>query len=78
MLNTLLLSLFHFLGPVYNDAPEPWQLTFQDGANEAPNPISGGSYAPSRPCVSRAAPPLGGPPAARGAVYQEFSYITRI
>jgi hypothetical protein len=40
MLNTLLLSLFHFLGPVYNDAPEPWQLTFQDGANEAPNPIS--------------------------------------
>ena len=36
----LLLSLFNFLDPVYNDAPEPWQLSFQDGDNEAPNPIS--------------------------------------
>jgi cytochrome c oxidase subunit 2 len=33
MINNLLLSLFNFLGPVYNDAPEPWQLSFQDGAS---------------------------------------------
>jgi hypothetical protein len=39
MSNNLLLSLFNFLVPVYNDAPEPWQLSFQDGENEAPNPI---------------------------------------
>jgi cytochrome c oxidase subunit 2 len=25
--------LFPFLSPIYNDAPEPWQLGFQDGAS---------------------------------------------
>jgi cytochrome c oxidase subunit 2 len=33
MIKILLLSLFNFLDPVYNDAPEPWQLSFQDGAS---------------------------------------------
>jgi len=33
MIQTFLLSLFNFLDPVYNDAPEPWQLSFQDGAS---------------------------------------------
>jgi len=27
-----LLNIFSFLNPLYNDAPEPWQLGFQDGA----------------------------------------------
>ena len=25
--------LFTFLKPIYNDAPEPWQIGFQDGAS---------------------------------------------
>src|ERR1700761_7569773 len=25
--------LFTFLQPIYNDAPEPWQIGFQDGAS---------------------------------------------
>ena len=25
--------LISFLAPIYNDAPEPWQLGFQDGAS---------------------------------------------
>jgi cytochrome c oxidase subunit 2 len=33
MIQNCLLSLFNFLDPVYNDAPEPWQLSFQDGAS---------------------------------------------
>jgi len=40
MFNNLLLLLFNLFsplcgleGPVYNDAPEPWQLGFQDGAS---------------------------------------------
>jgi cytochrome c oxidase subunit 2 len=33
MIQNLLLSLFNFLDPVYNDAPEPWQLSFQDEAS---------------------------------------------
>jgi cytochrome c oxidase subunit 2 len=32
MFNNLLLPLFNAFTTVYNDAPEPWQLTFQDGA----------------------------------------------
>ena len=26
-------SLFTILQPIYNDAPEPWQIGFQDGAS---------------------------------------------
>jgi Cytochrome C oxidase subunit II, transmembrane domain/GIY-YIG catalytic domain len=33
MIQNLLLPLFNFLDPVYNDAPEPWQLSFQDEAS---------------------------------------------
>lgn len=29
----MLQLLFSFLTPIYNDAPEPWQLGFQDGAS---------------------------------------------
>jgi len=40
MINYLLSFLFNWFTPVFNDAPEPWQLSFQDGENNAPNPIS--------------------------------------
>lgn len=33
MFNNLLLSLLNVLTTVYNDAPEPWQLGFQDGGS---------------------------------------------
>jgi len=33
MINNLLLSQFNLFLPVYNDAPEPWQLGFQDSAS---------------------------------------------
>lgn len=28
-----MLNLFSLISPVYNDAPEPWQISFQDGAS---------------------------------------------
>jgi cytochrome c oxidase subunit 2 len=33
MINYLLSFLFNWFTPVFNDAPEPWQLSFQDGAS---------------------------------------------
>ena len=27
-----MLNIFSLINPVYNDAPEPWQIGFQDGA----------------------------------------------
>jgi hypothetical protein len=35
MLN--MLKSFNIITPVWNDAPEPWQLAFQDGTKEVPN-----------------------------------------
>src|ERR1700709_1428246 len=29
----IMLNLFSLLNPVLNDAPEPWQIGFQDGAS---------------------------------------------
>lgn len=29
----MLQLLFAFIAPIYNDAPEPWQLSFQDGGS---------------------------------------------
>jgi len=30
-----MLNIFSLINPVYNDAPEPWQIGFQDGASPA-------------------------------------------
>lgn len=30
-----MLNLFSLISPVLNDAPEPWQIGFQDGASPA-------------------------------------------
>ena len=29
----IMLNIFSLINPVYNDAPEPWQIGFQDGAS---------------------------------------------